>query len=161
MNVIRFLEKVDLTGGSAACWEWQGAIGSDGYGRLRRGGRTYSAHRYSYRVFKGTLPKGLCVLHRCDNTRCVNPTHLFLGTKKENMRDMLLKGRQGRSTPHLTVDQVDEIRRRVHRGESKTALAEEFSVCRSTVQDISRGVTWQRADDPRQGLLFAVGARRR
>jgi hypothetical protein len=156
MDVIRFLEKVDLSGGSGSCWEWQGATGSDGYGRVRRDGKTFSAHRYSYQLFKGVLPEDLCVLHGCDNTRCVNPTHLFLGTKKDNMVDMRLKGRQGMPLPHLTAGQVDNIRLRVRRGESKAALALEFCVCRSTIQDITRGLTWKTAEDPRQGLLFAA-----
>lgn len=154
MVLERFFSKIDTPDGERGCWLWNGAVGSDGYGRIRRKGTTHSAHRYAYFLFKGEVPEGLCVLHACDEPRCVNPTHLFVGTKKDNSRDMLAKGRHTTPLPHLKRKDVDEIRKRLRTGESKTAIAEEFGICRSTVQDIERGATWNREENPRQLRLF-------
>lgn len=81
------------------CWNW--SLGKDriGYGRLkvsmgtREAFRFTSAHRYAYELWRGVIPDGLCVLHRCDNRACCNPEHLFLGTQQDNMRDMHAKNR--------------------------------------------------------------------
>lgn len=91
----RFMRKVrkDVSG----CWIWEGARhNKTGYGSFQPGGRgspTTGAHRYSYEMHKGPAPKGLHVMHSCDNRRCVNPDHLSLGTPKNNTDDMLAKGR--------------------------------------------------------------------
>ena len=79
------------------CWEWQGGINNSGpgYGMIRdteyNGMRT--THRVSYEIHHGEIPKGKLVLHKCDNTLCVNPDHLFLGTHLDNTLDMIQKGR--------------------------------------------------------------------
>lgn len=91
----RFFTKVHKNEG---CWNWSGATMPNGYGLIRsaggRGGNTTLAHRVSYEIHSGSkIPNGLYVLHRCDNRRCVNPEHLFLGTQKDNIRDMIAKGR--------------------------------------------------------------------
>ncbi|MEN5115875.1 HNH endonuclease signature motif containing protein [Luteimonas sp. TWI662] len=79
----------------AGCWLWTRSVGSNGYGRDSTGKHSYvEAHRSSFIAFKGQIPDGLCVCHRCDTPSCVNPDHLFLGTRSENLRDAYRKGRR-------------------------------------------------------------------
>jgi len=73
------------------CWLWQGLVTAKGYGRYGKGGKR--AHRISYQLFVGEIPQDLFILHTCDNTGCVNPEHLKLGSAKENTADMMAKGR--------------------------------------------------------------------
>lgn len=76
------------------CWEWQNATNNIGYGMFRwTKGVMRTAHRVSYELFKGPIPKGMVVCHKCDNPKCVNPNHLWAGTMKDNYKDMLDKGR--------------------------------------------------------------------
>jgi hypothetical protein len=84
----------------SGCWEWLRAVRTDGYGTVKdRRDITVGAHRVSWQEHKGEIPEGLHVLHKCDNKLCVNPDHLFLGTHKDNMKDMIGKGRS--NTKHL------------------------------------------------------------
>lgn len=86
----RFFEKVEKTD---SCWNWTGAISSNGYGSATFESRRISSHRLSWILCNGEIPNGLFVLHTCDNRKCVNPGHLFLGTQKDNMQDCYKKGR--------------------------------------------------------------------
>lgn len=89
----RFWSKVDTDGD---CWEWQAAKNPKGYGFFglgRRGDGHALAHRVAYELTTGSIPDGLCVLHKCDNPGCVRPDHLWLGTRADNNRDMIGKGR--------------------------------------------------------------------
>lgn len=83
----------------SGCWIWQGAVftykNKLPYGQSRKNGKPITAHRLFYQEHTGPVPDGVCVLHKCDNPRCVNPEHLFLGTNLDNTRDMIAKGRQG------------------------------------------------------------------
>jgi hypothetical protein len=99
----------------------------------------------------GAIPDGLCVLHECDNRPCVNPAHLFSGTKGDNIRDCLAKGRIARGTTHgmakLTEADVREIRRRheVDRA-SKKSLGRQFNVSDQSILNIIRRRTWRHVE---------------
>ncbi len=78
----------------SGCWLWVGATGPNGYGHMGFNGKYLSSHRVSFELFKGAIPKNICVLHKCDNKACVNPDHLFIGTHKDNYEDMVKKDRR-------------------------------------------------------------------
>lgn len=75
------------------CWLWIGADGGNGYGKFWDGEKVEQAHRFAYRAYRGEIPEGLQICHVCDVRSCVNPSHMFLGTAKENQLDMMRKGR--------------------------------------------------------------------
>lgn len=75
------------------CWLWTAAIDRYGYGQFQFEGSMKGAHRVSWRLFRGCIPAGMLVCHKCDITCCVNPEHLFTGTQVDNINDALLKGR--------------------------------------------------------------------
>lgn len=103
----------------SGCWTWTAAVNAQGYGIFNRDtkpSRCVLAHRYAYESIVGPVPDDLCVLHRCDNPRCVRPNHLFVGTRTDNAADKVAKGRQGapRCEGHprarVTPELVREIR---------------------------------------------------
>lgn len=91
------------------CWEWLAWRDKDGYGNTTLSGKFWRANRASYRIYKGKIEDGLHVLHTCANPPCVNPNHLFLGTSKDNVNDMLAKGRgnppKGENHPMATASE--------------------------------------------------------
>jgi len=88
----RLLDKV-IVNEITDCWEFQGGKNNIGYGMIRDGKKMRTSHRVSYEEHKGPIPHGLCVMHSCDNPICCNPSHLSVGTHKQNTRDMMNKGR--------------------------------------------------------------------
>lgn len=98
-------------GNPGECWIWNGSVGNHGYGVFSFAAKHPLAHRFAYTVNIGPIPHGMCVCHKCDNKKCVNHNHFFLGTKNDNNQDMFRKGRgrwPGRS--NITTDQVRQIR---------------------------------------------------
>jgi hypothetical protein len=144
----RFWAKVDKTG---PCWEWLAATNNHGYGRFRFPWGHQLAHRFSYELANGPIPKGngyhgTCVLHRCDNPGCVNPEHLWLGTHADNMadKDNKCRGPHGDRCFHakLTWDDVENIRAN-SMNLTQRELGELFGVTQATVSDIVCNKTWK------------------
>jgi len=86
------------------CWNWQGGKNNIGYGLIRDGKRMRTTHRVSYELNNGQIPTNLVVCHKCDNPKCINPDHLWVGTRKDNTQDMMKKGRH-KSNPDLNWKQ--------------------------------------------------------
>jgi hypothetical protein len=116
------------------CWNWKGAITSAGYAELGYRGRPELASRFVYTALIGAIPPGRHVCHRCDNPRCINPEHLFLGLPKDNISDAVKKGRW--ANRKLTFPQAEEIRARFASGENAPALGREFKVSYETIYQI-------------------------
>ncbi len=132
--------------GLFGCWAFRGHLESNGYGRFYLEGRSTWAHRAAYRLFVGPVAAGLDVCHRCDNRRCVNPAHLFLGTRAENMADAAAKGRTTRGersgTAKLTLRDVQAIRASAELG---SVLARQLGVSPRLVQLVRKGERWANA----------------
>lgn len=78
------------------CWEWNRAMSGTGYGQKWYSGKAWNVHRLSWTIYNGAIPEGLYVCHSCDNRKCMNPGHLWVGTQGDNLRDMYAKGRGDR-----------------------------------------------------------------
>ena len=150
--VARFHERY-VVNEETGCWEWIGWIHPKGYGILTfgNGAKKIRAHRFSYELHKGPIPAGLHVLHRCDNRKCSNPAHLWLGDDSDNMRDMVAKGRQFKDLGKrkITPPMALNIRIMFARGQhSMVRLAAIYGVDHSTILKIIHG----RSHLPRRGI---------
>lgn len=127
------------------CWEWQLNLHQGGYGRCYFNGINYRAHRLSYLLHKGELPDSLNVCHKCDNPKCVNPEHLYLGSQSENMNDKKIRNRSkginsgtfnGRSK--LSDKEINEIRDLLScKLFSQKFIAKKYNVDQSHISRIS------------------------
>jgi hypothetical protein len=152
----RFKEKIDGPDKNG-CMNWIGCFSNGRYGAFITGSRKdgtrkrYTSHRLSYELFVGEIPKGLCVLHKCDNTKCVNPEHLFLGTQRDNMKDMIQKGRDFHIVPFgskhgnskLNEEQVMEIRKKFSEGISVKSIAKIYKISDANVRLIINKKAWK------------------
>ncbi|MCA1685872.1 MAG: HNH endonuclease [Planctomycetia bacterium] len=143
----RFWRLVDKSGD---CWVWTGSLNNKGYGKFSlRSGSWVLAHRWAFESVGGPLASGLCVLHRCDNPKCVRPDHLFAGTVADNNADMDAKGRrvanfgEASGVAKLTAPAVLEIRSLYMRGVSRRTLSQRFLVGYSTISEVVRGRSWK------------------
>ncbi len=163
-DIDRFWSKVNKDGPMAhipklgKCWVWMASLNS-GYGQMQLSNprRVELAHRISWSLHFGNI--GKCVLHKCDNPRCVKPEHLFEGTRTENMTDKIAKGRQtigeANGPSKLTTKQVHEIiQRRKKTGEYHRVIAKDYGVSRELVRDIVNGKAWRhiKSDLPRSSV---------
>lgn len=133
---------------ASGCLEWRGFILPNGYGRISHHNRLIYVHRAAWMTENGTIPEGMLVCHHCDNRKCIEPSHLFVGTPADNMADMNRKGR-GRSVPQigtsnksakLSEEQVNLIK--AAPGTLKE-IAAAFPVSFSTVARIRSGRLWR------------------
>ncbi len=148
-DYFNFISKIDMRS-DEECWNWIGGFNGKikKYGRIRIKGKRYLTHRLSWAIMKGDVPEGLFVCHKCDNHKCVNPKHLWLGTIKENNNDRDKKGRfnalQGEDNglSKFTNEQALEIRS-LSGIISQRKLAAKFSVSRTTIENIIHKRTYK------------------
>lgn len=147
-DILRFWSKVAVTANPDLCWEWQSSLMHKGYGQFHFEGKIKRTHRVAYEITHGSIPDGLHVLHTCDNRKCCNPAHLFLGTTQKNTQDMVNKGRQARGEKcarHiLTSEKVEIILTRYENTDiTQQKLADEFEVSLSAISGILTGRRWK------------------
>jgi len=146
-ETIRSIVEYDTNGG---CWLWTRWLNRDGYGEIKTVAGVNMAHRLSYRAFRGEIPKGMLVCHKCDIPACVNPEHLFLGDTQANSDDMVRKGRSvkwngrraGEGNPRAILNNESAA---AIRSSTKTVanLAAEYGVSKTTISSVKNGRTWK------------------
>ena len=149
-----FNAQVDKSGD---CWLWLGSVNHRGYGRFNcfEDQKDWLAHRVSFVIANGPIPDGMRVLHRCDNPPCVNPTHLFLGTPKDNTQDSIHKGRfkgvkqyrhlapQPSGRAKLKDADISEIKRLYKNGMLQKDIAPRFGVHFNAISRIVNNKTYR------------------
>lgn len=132
------------------CWQWIASVDKNGYGWFG----SKKAHRISYEIYRGIIPKGMLVCHSCDNPSCVNPEHLWIGTNLDNMRDRNQKGRHKlcgiKGSKHhkskLNQKIVKEIKDKLKYPHKQADLAKQYGVTHQTISNIKRGLVWVYVD---------------
>ena len=128
---------------TTGCWLWTATITKNGYGYIRSGKRMIQAHRVSFEIHVGSIPKGMHCLHRCDVRNCVNPDHLFLGTNADNMADMVTKGRALRGETNGKAKLTDkEVCAILADSRSHRKIAADYNIGKTAVWQIKSGKTW-------------------
>ena len=147
-DINRFWSKVKIASPDE-CWEWGGYIGPPGgYGRLQVNHVPLYAHRIAYVLAYNEIPSGGIVCHSCDNPKCVNPAHLWIGTQADNVADRVRKGRTARQygesagNAKLTRSTVLEIRRKFSEGVRQVQLAREYGISKPHIHSIVHNVKW-------------------
>lgn len=144
----RFWNKVDKLGD---CWEWTASTDDYGYGQFGIDGKILRAHRVAYKLVYGDIPEGLCVCHHCDNPGCIRPSHLFLGTYRDNTQDAVAKGRMkqpdNRGEKHgmskLVEDDIHDIRQLNSSGVERKLLAKMWEVSEVHISNIVNRKKWK------------------
>jgi len=145
MNIVDRLENLSERVTESGCQIWMSPLTNTGYGRISINNKVMLAHRASYEAYIGKIPKGIDVCHTCDNPSCINPSHLFLGTHKENMEDMVIKKRQAYGErkikqAKLTDEDVLIIR---NTKESHIKLSVKYNVCRQLISMVKQNKRWR------------------
>lgn len=145
----RLRSNCDVPSDPEECWNYTGALMHRGYGNFWFRGTTYRAHRASYIIFKGEIPEGLYVLHKCHNRKCCNPNHLEVGTHADNMDDMKEADRAAKGSANgnsrLTEREVLEIAFKYYMGlggVTAASLGHEYGVSKVTIGNIIHGKQW-------------------
>jgi len=137
--------------GADECWEWTGKL-ANGYGHFRLGGHMVTASVHSLEIATGSKANGLFACHTCDNPPCVNPAHLYWGTKKDNSRDSRERNRVPRGSAKtgaiLDESSVLVIRERYSRGDSVVDMATEYGVNKGTISHVALGKSWKHVGGP-------------
>jgi hypothetical protein len=132
------------------CWEWTRSCNPNGYAQLGYKHRLIRAHRASAHAFLGLdLSSPLCVCHKCDNRKCINPNHLFIGTNQDNVDDKMRKGRLNpplgsrSSFARLSENDIPLIRNRISSGEKLASIARAYKINPCAIWSIKHGHTWK------------------
>jgi hypothetical protein len=132
------------------CWVWTGDSVLQNYGVIYYQKKSWRTSRLIWTMMHGSIPDGLFVCHKCDNPRCVNPAHLFLGTHDDNVADKVAKSRQARGEgfgrSKLTDDAVREIRSLYASGVNSVEIGKRFGIDKSTAWAVIKRVTWKHVD---------------
>ncbi len=143
-RIILFWSNVKKT---KSCWIWTGCIDPTGYGKFGFNHKSVRVHRFVWQLVYGPIPKDKQINHHCDNRRCCNPKHLYVGTQKDNVRDQLRRGRRNQrgelnNSVKLNENTVRLIKKHIVRGVKQDIIAEKFNIARTTVSAISTGRSW-------------------
>ncbi len=146
----RFVSNFDIDFISG-CWNWTASCVGNGYGTFHLiKGKQVTAHRYAYQEFVDKVPQRMFVCHKCDNRKCVNPDHLFIGSPLDNMRDMINKGRQKWREEHpmakLTWEKVRKIRNLKGR-KTYEEIGKQFDIGKNHVYKIMSNRQWKEVND--------------
>ncbi len=156
----RFWSRVAVTADIERCWNWQGGVDRDGYGRVYVNGKRTGSHRVAWFYVKGVWPTAH-ILHSCDNPSCVNPNHLREGTDQDNRNDAVSRGRQARGETNgnvkLTEAQVIEIRERyADGGITYQSLGEMFGVRVASISRIVKRKYWRHIGHGTSGIKETI-----
>jgi len=131
------------------CWNWKATIQYKGYGMFNLNKHPEGAHRVAWRLTNGEIPDGLLVCHHCDNPKCCNPSHLFLGTVKDNYEDMVNKGREivlrgiNHGMAKLDPQKIQEMKKLREGGKTYADIGKKYGVTAPAARYAIIGVTWK------------------
>lgn len=129
------------------CWLWNGSKYKSGYGFIKHEGKITAVHRFLYQTFFGPIDKNLVCCHKCDIRNCINPAHIFIGTRDDNQKDMRDKGRSAKGSRNGTAKLKDEdilnIRKMYSEGMLQREIANIYKMSQPVIGKITRRVTWR------------------